>query len=71
MVCEVKMNVVNLYTVKKTILIILVASVFVSCKCNDVLGCNGFIKSDIDINFSLVEVKLLVIYKFLSSFVKL
>lgn len=48
----------HLYTVKYVILIIFLSSVFVSCECNDVLGCNGFIKSDIDINFSLVEVKL-------------
>jgi hypothetical protein len=28
------------------------------CDAEDILGCGGFVKSDIDINFSQVEVKL-------------
>jgi hypothetical protein len=33
--------------------------VFVTvCNTEDILGCGGFVKSDIDINFSQVEVKL-------------
>jgi hypothetical protein len=30
----------------------------VFCDAEDILGCGGFVKSDIDINFSQVEVKL-------------
>lgn len=60
MIVEVKMDssIDNICIVKYLTLIVVLSSAFISCKGNDVLGCNGFIKSDIDINFSLVEVKL-------------
>lgn len=44
------------YSLKKLLLIIHLTFKF--CHTEDILGCGGFIKSDIDINFSQVEVKL-------------
>jgi hypothetical protein len=44
------------YLLKKLLLIIPLTFKF--CHAEDILGCGGFVKSDIDINFSQVEVKL-------------
>lgn len=44
------------YLLKKLLLIIQLTFTF--CDTQDILGCGGFVKSDIDINFSQVEVKL-------------
>ncbi|KAL3886602.1 hypothetical protein ACJMK2_026586 [Sinanodonta woodiana] len=45
---------------EKTLLfsLLLVVNTLIRCGGDNVLGCGGFVKSDVDINFSLVEVKL-------------
>jgi hypothetical protein len=35
-----------------------IQSYVIFCDAEDILGCGGFVKSDIDIHFSQVEVKL-------------
>jgi hypothetical protein len=45
------------YSLKKLLVLICLAFISV-CDTEDILGCGGFVKSDIDINFSRVEVKL-------------
>ncbi|XP_054719447.1 BOS complex subunit NOMO3-like [Uloborus diversus] len=40
------------------VLFIFLLSVFNSYLCDDILGCGGYVKSDFDINYSRVEVKL-------------
>jgi hypothetical protein len=42
------------------ILLFFIQSYVIFCDAEDILGCGGFVKSDIDIHFSQVEVKLWV-----------
>ncbi|PNF29184.1 Nodal modulator 1 [Cryptotermes secundus] len=47
-----------MYYVLKILLFFIALTCLIFCDAEDILGCGGFVKSDIDINFSQVEVKL-------------
>jgi len=39
-------------------LTLIFCSLFAYCRAQDILGCGGFIKSEVEINFSIIEVNI-------------